>query len=380
MIGPEITSIPTRSVFHANIAAPAVAMAKDADGVVIAWTEPNADGYDTIHIARLDRSGHVDGAIQELPRFFSFDGASAPSIAASPSGRGFTIAWIEHGGAAYAVLDAKLNPSTPSFLISSFPSSVPTPVIVRSGKRTWITAAGTAWQLNDDGTIHAQYFAGSAASDMTARGDFPQLVSANRVQTTYTCNCYVPPGPLVTCPNSCRIYQYEYALGYVNLFSNAQSISLPFDSFLQPSVLNNGREVTVVWFRGSESSGGDVVATHVDVNSFANFSAASQSIGSFARDSGVARPDIASDGDHTLVVWANGAGLSTHDIVGSLVDRDGKTTPLTIAASADDERDPSVIAVGPGTFLVAYEKIGVTERRIAGRFVTIAPGRRHAAD
>ena len=147
MIGPEITSIPTRSVFHANIAAPAVAMAKDADGVVIAWTEPNADGYDTIHIARLDRSGHVDGAIQELPRFFSFDGASAPSIAASPSGRGFTIAWIEHGGAAYAVLDAKLNPSTPSFLISSFPSSVPTPVIVRSGKRTWITAGSNCATL-----------------------------------------------------------------------------------------------------------------------------------------------------------------------------------------------------------------------------------------
>ena len=45
--------------------------------------------------------------------------------------------------------------------------------------------------------------------------------------------------------------------------------------------------------------------------------------------------------------------------------------------SSADERDPSVLALGGGTFLVAYEKMVGFERRIAGRFVTF--GRHRAA-
>jgi hypothetical protein len=44
--------------------------------------------------------------------------------------------------------------------------------------------------------------------------------------------------------------------------------------------------------------------------------------------------------------------------------------PLSIATSLADERDPSVIALGEGRFLVAYEKDSDGDRRIAGRFVT----------
>ena len=59
-----------------------------------------------------------------------------------------------------------------------------------------------------------------------------------------------------------------------------------------------------------------------------------------------------------------------------VIDNDGRQTPLSIATSSADERDPSVLALGGGTFLVAYEKMVGFERRIAGRFVTFG---RHRA-
>jgi hypothetical protein len=75
-------------------------------------------------------------------------------------------------------------------------------------------------------------------------------------------------------------------------------------------------------------------------------------------------------------VWRTIAPAGDHDIAGAVMASDGKLTPLTIAATAADERDPAILALGGGTFLVAYETITGTERRIAGRFVTF--GRRRA--
>jgi hypothetical protein len=80
------------------------------------------------------------------------------------------------------------------------------------------------------------------------------------------------------------------------------------------------------------------------------------------------------------VVWRSQVSLRDHDIVGIAIDADGKQIPLSIATSPVDERDPSILSLGGGTFLVAYEKgssAGVAiERRIAGRFVTF--GRRRS--
>ena len=381
IIGPEITSVPTASIFHPNIAIPAVAMAKDQKGVAIAWSEPNGDGHATIRVARLDLGGHAVGAIREMPRFSPSDDALAPTIAPLPSGRGFTVAWLEHASAVYAQLDADLNASTPATIGGPFFVDV-TPVIVRSGKETWITTQGHVWVLDDNGSIRAEYDAGGPASDMSATSDFPQLVSSQRKLTldTTACGCArLGAGPfrgLCTCP----VFRPTYALQFVSLFSATQSIPFDFDSTLQPAVLNDSREITIAWFRGSELRGGDVVLTHVDPAALSSFNSPPQSIGTFAPDFGMTRPGIATDGDHTLVVWRNASPHVARDIVGALIDGDGKVAPLSIATSPDDDEiDPSVIAIEPGLFLVAYEKISVSDRRIAGRFVIIPPGRRHAA-
>jgi hypothetical protein len=63
----------------------------------------------------------------------------------------------------------------------------------------------------------------------------------------------------------------------------------------------------------------------------------------------------------------------SHDVIGASIDRAGNILPLTIATSTAEERDPSVLSLGDGTFLVVYEKFSNGERRIAGRIVTFDP-------
>ena len=103
-------------------------------------------------------------------------------------------------------------------------------------------------------------------------------------------------------------------------------------------------------------------------------------VGTFATNAGdmLTRPQIATDGAHDVVVWCTLSSRGDRDIVGASVDAAGNVTPLSIASSSDDERDPSVSAMSPGRFLVTYEKINSdSERRLAGRFIEFHD-RRHA--
>src|SRR5262249_13133824 len=86
-------------------------------------------------------------------------------------------------------------------------------------------------------------------------------------------------------------------------------------------------------------------------------------------DSGQPRPDIATDGERYLVVWRAKSANGDYDVSGAVIDADDKVTFLPIATSSADERDPSVMYLGAGRFLVAYEKISGAERRLAGRFL-----------
>ena len=58
------------------------------------------------------------------------------------------------------------------------------------------------------------------------------------------------------------------------------------------------------------------------------------------------------------------------------MDEDGSVAELQIASSSADELDPSVIAIRPGEFLIAYEKDSGLERRIAGKLLTFPARRR----
>jgi hypothetical protein len=382
-VGAEIASgpLPFTNV-QSFLPAPAVALARDRAGVAIAWVMRGTAG-DRISVVRLDATGHFTGAVQTIPASADSLDVLAPSIAAAPRGEGFTLAWLETSAgipsvtrAAYCRLDRDLKPSTPAvLLVVSQP--VTAPAIVRSGKTTWISAGTSAWELRDDGSLGSPLNTGFNATDMTVASDFPQVVAFGQVitggpicppgcgSTGHFARCSCPLAPITS-----------NALLFTSLYSISTSRTLDFASDAAPAIGNDGHDVALVWLQGAHVRGGQVVMARLLPPSFTDFPKSVDQysvIGTFSAEGGPTRPDIASDGARYVVVWRTAMSDGSHDIVGASIDRTGNIIPLSIATSTADERDPSVISMGDGTFLVAYEKLSNGQRRIAGRFVTFDP-------
>ena len=372
-----------------SVTGPAVAMARDRQGLAMAWTMRHG-GTNRIYVARLAEDGRISGPIIEIPGALTeASDAYLPSVAASPTGSGFLLAWLEasvapNGGwtrVVYSVLDGELRPSSPKVLtLVQLTSGAP--VIARSGKAAWVAAGGVVWQILPDGSAARPIDAGLPAADMTGVGDFPKLVAGARVSKSWTCSdapgCRVH-SPLYLCYESCRIYQYAYELHYVALYTASGKVTFPFDSDAQPAVQSDGVDTLIVWFDGSQSRGGVLLAARLRSPSLADFENAMARpfvLGNFGPDGGPLRPEIATDGERYLVVWRTTTPGGDHDIVGASVDRAGKVTDLSIASSSANEKDPSVISLSRGTFLVAYEKVSNGQRRIAGRVITFGNRRR----
>lgn len=389
-ISSEILSDPLPYVTpDSPVAAPAVALAKDNGGVAIAWSMPNQQGALRVYVARLDATGHVQGTAVEAP-LVSHDvpvHALHPSLAADVDGNGFVIAWTElaidkpGGIAAYCHLDASLQAAAPRLLTQVFDTTPP--ALVRSGSAsTWVTANGVVWRINSDG-VAADLLNGGVvgASDMVAGSDFPQVVSGVSVRGGYTCNpvsqC-AGVGFFSVCSESCRIYSYTWTMRFVALYTAQGGTSFPFRSDALPAIGSDGRSTLVAWLSGQEDSGGNVLG-YTGPSKLLTFDAVAnqaRKLGTFGADSGPTRPDIATDGQRYVVVWRTKTPAGDHDIAGASIDRSGAITPLAIASSSADERDPSVIALGDGTFLVAYDKYVDGQRFIGGRFVTFGAHRR----
>jgi hypothetical protein len=388
-IGPEISSgsLPLTNI-GSFLPALAVPLAKDRTGVAIAWMMPGTIG-DRISVVRLDVTGHFTGQVQTIPVASSEPVyVVGPSLAAAPGGDGFTLAWLEIvsfappvARAVYCRLDRDVQPSTPEVL-TVIRQPITAPAIVRSGKTTWISAGTSAWELREDGSLSGPLNAGMTATDMTVATDVPQIAAFGHVTSTIvpTCRpeCVVGGTPKwCICP---LVRSTVYSLRFTSLYSVTGSKEFEFDSDAAPAIGSDGHDAAIVWLHGEHLKGGPVVMTRILPPSFTDFPTAVNQfrvIGSFGPESGPTRPDIASDGERYVVVWRTAMSGGTHDIVGASIDRTGNIIPLSIATSAADERDPSVVSLGDGNFLVAYEKISAGVRQIAGRFVTFA-SRSHA--
>lgn len=401
VVGPEILSnpLPIRNLLAPvarpalALATPAVAIAMDRKGVAIAWTMPNASGSNTIYVSRLDEAGQIAGAVVELPKT-SDNGtlidATSPSMAASPTGSGFTVAWIEvsmrpevvAARSVYCHLDGDLNASAPRVLTSLPPDAA---VIVRSGKSTWVSTNRALWQIRTDGSVDGPLATGIPAGDMVATGDYPLLVSSQRRKLSELYECSPQPNcPMIRgwgCPQQCRIYPYSYDLHFGSPYTVSTTTAFFFDSTAQPAIQSDGRDVFVAWLNGNQTTGGTVKGSRLRTMSSANIAQdlqAGEVLGNFGSDTGPTRPDIATDGERYVVVWRTTTAAGDHDIVGASIDRSGTVSRFSIATSPADERDPSVFATAAGTFLVTYEKFIGSERRIAGRFLRLTTRRRAA--
>lgn len=362
-----------------NVASPAVALAADDRGVAGAWVD-----HGRIYATRVDARGNVTGSVREIP--FSTAKrpleASCPSMAKSPSGSGFTLAWMEESQddvrAIYTRLDAELTPEPPKVLARMAFGNVQSPVIVRSGASTWITANNLVWQLRGDGSLDLPLQSALPASDMVANAPYPRLVGATKAVSIHECSpnlsCRASGGPFNGyCYNSrnCRIdIEKGYALQFMAIYTTFQSVPFTFDSEAQPAIASDGRDVLIAWFRGTQTTGGEVVVDRFsDLVTFDAVTQNPQVIGSFGPENTPVRPDVATDGERYFVVWQTRTPAYDHDIAGAAIDRQGHVTKFTIASSSDDERNPAVIATRDGAFFIAYEKINGADRQIARQFV-----------
>jgi len=368
VVGPEIATdpLPPRSPVR-QAATPAVAMAHDIHGTAIVWTSEDSHGTSMIFFARLDETAHIVGSVHELSKSALVDDVT-PSLAASPTGEGFVLAYLEIASsgtnAVFNRLDADLQTS-PQFVLTAIGADEPPPV-VRSGTSTWIAASGLLWRMRTDGSLEPSIATGVLAADMTAATEWPVLVGEDRIRSAnYVCSsqpgCAIDGGPFRgSCYESCRVYAYTVALEIMALNGASTIENFDFDSFAQPAIAGDGHAVVVVRFDGDQQNRGSVVA---------QTGSTSIAVGTVLPDSGATRPDIAFDGERYLIVWRSAVAIGNHDIEGASIDAAGNVASFPIAGSSADERDPAVLAVGRGRFLVTYDKIDGAERRLAGRFV-----------
>lgn len=375
-------------------ASPAVAMTKDRSGIAIAWSMPNAGGLERVYVTRLDATAHVSGAVREVP-IVAGDNVDAfgPSIAASADGDGFVIGWLQavHGAttatAAYARADSNLIPAAAAAIADSVQSAI----IVRTGSETWLTTAGSLWRMRRDGSIaEPQRITIPIADDMVATPSGVRTVGLQGVIPGYYTSCTCTPlgggWGIRICPSACQVRTpSSYYLAFTQVNDPANPLTLPFPSNISPRsvVLNDdGRTLMVVWFDGKFGEAGVVRAARIlEPQPIWPFSPAVSSgniVGEYGpADAAPTAPAVAGDGQRFVIVWRTRIGPANHDIHGAIVDQNETVTPLQIASSPADEIDPSIIAIGPGEFLIAYEKYSGLERRIAGKLLTF-PARRRA--
>jgi hypothetical protein len=371
--------------FH--VAAPAVALARDAEGAALAWSMPNAGGAARIHVARLDRFGQI-GTIRELPLVLSLDTTVAlyPSLSRRVGADGFLVTWIEQLGherrAAYSLLDATLAPATPVHLADAGAS----PVVAATGQVMWITAGAQFWHIETNGFARGPFNAVWPASDMTETAGAPRLVSAGRDPYDFTCRnepgCRAAGGPFNGhCYDHCRIWTSHW-LRLVVPYDVIEANRFEFTSEAQPAVESDGEKLVMAWFRGTQTAGGEVVAAVIEPLTPAAYRSLVQAplvLGRFGPDSGITRPDIAVTERGTYVVWRTTSPGRGHDVAGAFLGRDGTVEPFMVAGSAADESDPSILVLGNGSALVAYRKIEGGQSTIAWRTIgTAATGRRRA--
>ncbi|MFP5246204.1 MAG: hypothetical protein ACLGH0_05875, partial [Thermoanaerobaculia bacterium] len=346
-----------------RLAAPAVALGRDERGTVFAWSMSNGAGADRIYVSR-------GGTAKEIP-------LSAPSEhimdamypALAPMNGRLLLVWIERSRNdsiaryVYCELDAALNPLE----IRTLPTRAEGPPAI-SGN--WILAARYGWRI-ENGQYVDLVPLGEHFSDVAVANGAPRFVAGFTVQEKFTCksepNCKAAGGPFNGyCYEHCRIYENSYRLRMATLIDDPVDVTHEFASQARPAVEAIGDETLIVWFHGDQNQGGGTVLAQRTSEQFTRHwpvSAPMRVLGSFGRDNGPTRPDIATDGERYFVVWRGRLLGSDHDIVGAILERDGTITEIPIATSVADERDPSVVAAGDGRFIVSYEKLENGERR-----------------
>ncbi len=360
VLAPEVVSAPLPGAFEVYGFAPP-ALAGDGSAFGVAWSAWAEGGDNRIYAAPLDATAHVAGAVQVMPTGLRH--AERPVLTATASG--FMIGWIElvdrMPRGLICALDRQLVPIAKPVILGSGADRV---VLASSEHRVVAAYKGQLFELADDGTI---INASSGVSSPVALAVTPFRTIALGQTSTQT------PVPCFDFHGHCGQPSFinSYFLTLLDVGNLLVGDNLGFFSTLGAAVGFDGQSPLIVWYDGTPTFGGQILAMRLTPASYdAKRFPARFLLGSYPprMDNTGAAPQIAYDGERYLVVWQDGNAIS-----GALLDAAGKVTLLAIAKSGSR---PNVIATSRGRFLVAYELWNTEGRHVAGRFIDVTSRRR----
>jgi len=297
----------------------------DGDGYVVAWSEVE-DGVSRAYAGRLDGAGRL-----ETVGVHTAGVADAPAIA-SFGGR-YIVAWVEPGAVdarpslVIGALDRdfKLIGARPLGLTSS-PPIVRTEVV-----RAYVASGNFLYEVDVDGAPLVVYDVPHPLDDMAAAGD----------QLGYVFHSKTPLNVVG--------FTWLYRLTTGRLLS-------PID--LPAAVASNGSSFLVIWNEASPRRlDGSLFGT-----SFKPFTISTR-VGT-AIDK-LEQPQAAWDGSRWLVVWPRGDTIEA-----AVIGADLSVKPFTLSARG---RRPAVASGKPGRFVVTYEIVDPSERRLSSRIIDFNP-------
>ena len=236
------------------------------------------------------------------------------------------------------------------------------PTVYWTGADYFLAVGSTLWAISADDSNTRRFGVGETIDALT--GTASQLaIAGHSIQVSAGLCFHCPPKPPQP-PREIYVAQFEL----VGTCSTTWSLE-PAPP-LGTGVGFNGRQYLVVWpdnnstlkafrLRGdcqNIDAPGSILIDHV-----------------FAGGSATSNPQVAWDGTRFLIVYQTSAG----EIRGAAVN-EGESAPPFVVADGNVRR-PTLIAVAPGRFLVAYEALSVNGTQLAGRFIDFSPTRRRVA-
>ena len=376
VIGPELHAAPFNSYGPAvSTPSPALGITRDGSGFAICWSALDDSGKARVFFARLDGRAMITSR-SELPAGEPTGEADAYHPAVASDGNGFLVAWIERGrfSGSWQTFVAHLDPLgqvvRPPRAISTpllFMGEPMPPLVVWNGTSYYVAACPLLVQLSAEGELLQVINGGCAdgavptATSVTLAGHF-----SNREDYSGS----------IFCHTICIQDFYSVGLSEQGGCSAGQTFNY-LDS-LGAGIASSGPQYLIAWpmVVGADT----LVAIRIRNDCtiidpwfgplFIDFLAP-------GGGAGTSNPQIVWDGSRFLVVYQVSQSGGT-EIRGATVTDGEVGAPFVIASGS--VRRPTVIAAGPGHFLVAYELLSAQGTQLAGRFVDFPLPRRRAVN
>jgi hypothetical protein len=343
IVGNEVVWRTTPPAATFKPAAQAARLSADGDALLVTWSEV-AGGVSHVCAGRLDGTGH-------LLSVGVCSSGTADAVTIAPFGDRYLAAWLEPGSTTMPrplLVTAALDRGFKVLSSRVIGSTDGAPIVRCQRSRAFVGSGTSLYELDADGAAVNTYPAGGVIDDVGAAGE--QVGYVVHQVTHFPAFCY----GLISCNPA--FDRYALTFTWVFTLTNGITYDSPSSNAL-PGVGANGAGFLVAWFEPIR-----MVKAAFFQSTFDTLLVGSR--GPDTLDPNV-QPQVAWDGARWLVVWSIGDGIE-----GSAVSPDRTVTTFTISAHG---ARPAVAAVTRGQFVVTYEVVDGSERRLASRVIELEP-------